>query len=81
MASYCPLSPMGIDIKERIVALCAKVIAAPDGSKELGDAMEELRSALKEHAEDMRRQIANMRQKGLLRTDDTGEVESGSRKP
>jgi len=29
----------------------------------------------------MRRQIANMRQKGLLRTHDTGEVESGSRKP
>ena len=66
---------MGIDIKERIVALCAKVIAAPDGSKELGDAMQELRSALKEHAEDMRRQVVNMRQKGFphSNSNDTGE--------
>jgi hypothetical protein len=62
-----------MDIEERIAALCAKVIAAPDGSEELASAMQELRSALGEHAENMRRQVANLRQKGFPRSDDTGK--------
>jgi hypothetical protein len=64
---------MDIDIKERIAALCAKVIAAPDGSEELSCTMEELRSALSEHAENLRRQIANLRQKGFPHSDHAGE--------
>jgi hypothetical protein len=64
---------MDIDIKERIAALCAKVIAAPDGSEELSCTMEELRSALSEHAGNLRRQIANLRQKGFPHADDAGE--------
>ena len=60
-----------MDIEERIAALCAKVIAAPDGSEEFGSAMEELRSALSEHAENLRRQVANLRQKGFPRSGDT----------
>ncbi len=71
MASYSPLSPMDIDIKDRIAALCAKVIAAPDGSEELTRTMEELRSALSEHAEDLRSHVANLRQNGFSHSDDT----------
>ena len=67
------LPPMDIDINERIAALCAKVIAAPDGSEELSCTMEELRSALSEHAENMRRQIANLRQNGFPHSDDKSE--------
>ena len=65
--------PMDIDIKERIAALCAKVIAAPDRSEEFVCAMEELNSALSEHAENLRSQIANLRQKGFPHSSDTGE--------
>ena len=71
LASYSPLSPM--DIEDQIAALCAKVIAAPDGSEELGSAMEELRSALSEHAENLRSQIASLRQKGFPHSSDTRE--------
>ena len=69
----CSPSPMDIDIKERIAALCAKVIAAPDRSEEFVCAMEELNSALNEHAENLRSQIANLRQKGFPRSGDRGE--------
>jgi hypothetical protein len=64
---------MDTDIKDRIADLCAKVIAAPDGSEEFGGAMAELRSALNEHAENLRRQIANLRKKGFPQTGDTSE--------
>jgi hypothetical protein len=64
---------MEIDIKDRIAALCAKVIAAPDRSEEFARAMEELNSALTEHAENLRSQIANMRRKGFPHSGDTGE--------
>ena len=64
---------MEIDIKDRIAALCAKVIAAPDRSEEFVCAMEELNSALNEHAENLRSQIASMRQKGFPQSDDTGD--------
>jgi hypothetical protein len=69
----CSSSPMDIDIKERIAALCAKVIAAPDRSEEFVCAMEELNSALSEHAENLRSQIASLRQKGFPQSNDTGE--------
>jgi hypothetical protein len=72
LASYSS-SPMDIDIKERIAALCAKVIAAPDRSEEFVRAMEELNSALGEHAENLRSQIASLRQKGFPHSSDTGE--------
>jgi hypothetical protein len=64
---------MDIDIKDRIADLCAKVVGAPDGSEEFVGAMEELNSALSEHAENLRRQIANLRQKGFPQSGDTGE--------
>jgi len=64
---------MEIDIKDRIAALCAKVIAAPDRSEEFVCAMEELNSALSEHAENLRSQIANLRQKGFPQSSDTRE--------
>lgn len=64
---------MDIEIQDRIAALCAKVIAAPDGSEEFGGAMQELRFALSEHAENLRTQIANLRQKGFPQSNDTGE--------
>ena len=64
---------MDIDIKDRIAALCAKVIAAPDRSEEFACAMEELNSALSEHAENLRSQIANLRQKGFPHSNDTSE--------
>ena len=64
---------MEIDIKDRIAALCAKVIAAPDRSEEFACAMEELNSALNEHAEHLRSQIANLRQKGFPHSGDTVE--------
>jgi hypothetical protein len=56
-----------MDIKQRINALCAKVIAAPDGSEELAIGIQELRSALADHAETLRRQLAKLREKGFLR--------------
>ena len=74
MFGILPLPPpMDIDIKERIAALCAKVIAAPDRSEEFVCAMEELNSALSEHAENLRSQIANLRQKGFPHSSDTPE--------
>ena len=59
-----------MDIKQRIDALCAKVIAAPDGSEELRGSMEELRSALSEHVENLRRRIAAERNKVFKYPDD-----------
>ena len=64
---------MDIDIKDRIAVLCAKVIAAPDRSEEFVRAMEELNSALNEHAENLRSQIANLRQRGFPHSNDTSE--------
>jgi len=61
------------DLKQRIDALCAKVIAAPDGSEELTIAMRELRTALAEHSENLRKQLANFRQKGFLPSNDPPE--------
>jgi hypothetical protein len=55
-----------MDVKEQIDALCARVIVAPDGSKELEIAMEELRSALAEHIDQLREQLAHFRQKAFL---------------
>jgi len=52
-----------MDLKERIDALCAKVIAAPDGSEEFKVAMQELRSTLNDHTERMRKLIAEERHK------------------
>jgi uncharacterized coiled-coil DUF342 family protein len=52
-----------MDLKERIDALCAKVIAAPEGSEEFTAAMQELRSTLNEHVERLRKLIAQQRQK------------------
>jgi hypothetical protein len=51
-----------MDVKERIDTLCARVVAAPDGSEELKVAMEELRSALGEHVEQLRKRLADLRQ-------------------
>lgn len=74
MFGILPLPPpMDIDIKERIAALCAKVIAAPDRSEEFVCAMEELNSALSEHTENLRSQIASLRQKGFPHSSDTRE--------
>jgi hypothetical protein len=53
------------NLKLRIDALCCKAIAAPDGSEELTMAMQELRSALGEHVELLRKQLADLRQKRL----------------
>jgi hypothetical protein len=64
---------MDIDIKDRIADLCAKVIAAPDGSEEFVCAMEELNSALNEHAENLRSQIASLRKKGFPQSGDMSE--------
>jgi hypothetical protein len=64
---------MDIDIKDRIAALCAKVIAAPDRSEEFVCATEELNCALSDHAENLRNQIANLRQKGFPHSADTSE--------
>jgi hypothetical protein len=55
-----------MDVKEQIDTLCARVIAAPDGSKELEIAMEELRSALAEHIDQLRERLADFRQKAFL---------------
>jgi len=52
-----------MDLKERIDALCAKVIAAPDGSEEFTAAMQELRSTLNEHVGRLRKLIAKERLK------------------
>ena len=51
------------DQKERIDALCAKVIAAPDGTEEFRVAMQELRFTLNQHTERMRKLIAEERHK------------------
>ena len=56
-------SPMN-EFKERIDGLCSKVIAAPDDSNELTIAMQELRMALRDHMEHLRRQIAESLEKG-----------------
>jgi hypothetical protein len=56
-------------LKHRIDALCRKVIAAPDGSEELKIALQELRSALGEHVESLRKQLTDLRQKGFPRDD------------
>ena len=78
MFGILPLpSPTDIDIKERLAALCAKVIAAPDRSEEFVCAMEELNSALSEHAENLRNQIASLRQKGFRIRAIPVSVESG----
>ena len=61
-----------MDAKERINALCAKVIAAPDGSEELAIGIQELRSALADHVEILRRQISDLRQKSFSHSDDMG---------
>ena len=61
-----PLGPPPMDnLKLRIDALCCKAIAAPDGSEELTMAMQELRFALGEHVELLRKQLADLRQKRL----------------
>jgi hypothetical protein len=52
------------DLKQRIDILCAKVIAAPDGSDELRNAMQQLREALAEHVEHLRKRLADFREKG-----------------
>jgi hypothetical protein len=61
------------DQKERIDALCAQVIAAPDGSEEFRVAMNELRSTLNEHTERMRQLIAEERHKESLTSNDPRE--------
>ena len=61
------------DLKQRIDALCAKVIAAPDESEELTIAMRELRSALAEHSANLRRQVEEFRQ-GFPQSNDPPEV-------
>ena len=62
------------DLKQRIDALCAKVIAAPDESEELTIAMRELRNALAEHSANLRRQVENFRQKGFPQSNDPPEA-------
>ena len=61
------------DFKHRIDALCDKVIAAPDDSEELKRAIAELRNALSDHAHHLRRQVADLRQKGVSLVDDLAE--------
>ena len=73
MASYCQVLPRMSDLKRRIDALCAKVIAAPDGSEELTITMRELRSALAEHSENLRRYLEKFRQKGVPQSSDPPE--------
>jgi hypothetical protein len=43
---------------QSIKELCARVTAAPDGSAELAQALNELREALSEHAAKMREMVA-----------------------
>jgi hypothetical protein len=62
-----------MDLKERIDALCAKVIAAPEGSEEFRAAMQELRSALNEHVERVRKLIAEAREREFPPSDELGE--------
>ncbi len=62
------LPPM--DFKNRIEDLCAKVISAPDGSDEFRTALLELRTALRDHAEHLRTQIADVREKAFPRPED-----------
>ncbi len=56
------------NLKHRIDALCAKVIAAPDGSEQLNIDMQELREALAEHVEQLRKQVIDLREKGFPRS-------------
>jgi hypothetical protein len=60
-------------LKQRFDALCGKVIAAPDGSEELQSALAELRNALADHAQHLRTQAADLRQKDVPLFDDEGE--------
>jgi hypothetical protein len=62
-----------MDLKERIDALCTKVIAAPEGSEEFTAAMQELRSALNEHVERVRQMITEARHKEFSPSDAAGE--------
>ncbi len=60
-------------LKHQIDALCGKVIAAPDGSAELKNAMSELQNALADYAKEVRWQVADLRQKDVPLFDDEGE--------
>ncbi len=62
-----------MDLKERIDALCAQVIAAPEGSEEFTAAMQDLRSALNEHVGRVRKLIAEERQKEFPSSDNRSE--------
>jgi len=60
-------------LKHQIDALFGKVIAAPDGSAELKNAMSELQNALADYAKEVRWQVADLRQKDVPLFDDEGE--------
>jgi hypothetical protein len=62
-----------MELKHRIDDLCAKVIAAPDGSEAFANAMRELRNALADHSQHMRRQIADLRRNAIPHLDDARE--------
>jgi hypothetical protein len=53
------------NLKHRIDALCGKAIAASGGSEELTSAMYELRKGLADRANDLRRQVGDLRQEGI----------------
>jgi hypothetical protein len=52
-----------MDVKKRINDLCAEVIKARDGSEELRIALAELQTALGDHTRELRKQVADVRDK------------------
>jgi hypothetical protein len=61
------------DLKHQIDALCGRVIVAPQGSEELNSVIDELRSALADYVQQVRRQVADLRQKNVPLFADEGE--------